>query len=348
MLLNHKKEHFLHLPTPIEYLPQISDDLGIELYIKRDDLTPLAMGGNKLRKLEFLLNDAIKQDATLLLTIGGVQTNHGRLTCAVANKYGLKGAIISVGEYPGELSANLLLDGIMGSDVWIKNPEPGKTEDELYASAIPEVTKYYESSGEKVYFIPLGGSNEIGALGYYECAMEISNQIKDLNLQNCRLVSAVGSMGTYMGLFAGIKNEKLPINLTGICISPKIDAAAIAMDYYERIASRFSLDYKASRKDFLPSVDSFGLITDYDRGAYNNPCKEVRDAVYYMAEKEAIILDPCYTGKAFAGLIEMVQTGKINKGEKVIFLHTGGAPGINTPHHRTAIEKERDKFIHIL
>lgn len=348
MLLNHEKENFLHLPTPIEYLPQISNELGIELYIKRDDLTPLAMGGNKLRKLEFLLKDAIDHGATLLLTVGGVQTNHGRLTCAAANKYGLKGAVISVGEYPGELSANLLLDGMMGSDVWIKKPEAGKTEDELYASSIQEITAHYEALGEKVYFIPLGGSNEIGALGYYECAMEISDQIKGTHLQNCRLVSAVGSMGTYMGLFAGIKNEKLPINLTGICISPKNDAAGIAMNYYVKIAKRFNLGYMASKEDFMPSEESFGLLTDYDRGAYNNPCKEVREAVYYMAQKEAIILDPCYTGKAFAGLLEMVKSGRIKKGEKVIFLHTGGAPGINTPHHRAEIEKERDRFIHII
>lgn len=104
----------------------------------------------------------------------------------------------------------------------------------------------------------------------------------------------------------------------------------------------------ASKEDFMPSEESFGLLTDYDRGAYNNPCKEVREAVYYMAQKEAIILDPCYTGKAFAGLLEMVKSGRIKKGEKVIFLHTGGAPGINTPHHRAEIEKERDRFIHII
>ena len=124
MLLGHEKENFLHLPTPIEYLPTISADLGIELYIKRDDLTPLAMGGNKLRKLEYLVKDAEEKGATLLLTVGGVQTNHGRLTCAVANKYGLKGSIVCVGQYPGELSANLLLDGITGSDVWIKDRMP--------------------------------------------------------------------------------------------------------------------------------------------------------------------------------------------------------------------------------
>lgn len=348
MLLNYEKENFLHLPTPIEYLPRISEDLGVELYIKRDDLTPLSMGGNKLRKLEYLLKDAMLKGADRLLTVGGVQTNHGRLTCAVANKYGLSGAIISVGDYPGELSANLLLDGIMGSDVWIKSPEKGKSDDELYAAAVKEVTELYESRGEKVYYIPLGGSNEIGALGYYECAMETAAQLRGSGLSSCRLVTAVGSMGTYMGLFAGIANEKLPMSLTGICISPKSDAAAAALDYYNRVADMFGLKYVASLSDFAPSKDSFGLITDYDRGAYNNPCKEVREAMYYMAEKEAIILDPCYTGKAFAGLIDMVKEGRIKQGEKVVFLHTGGAPGINTPHHRTEIEAEREKYIHTL
>ena len=176
MLFGHEKENILHLQTPIEYLPSVSRDLGIDLYIKRDDLTPLAMGGNKLRKLEYFVRDAKDKGATLLLTVGGVQTNHGRLTCAVANKYGLKGSVICVGEYPGELSANLLLDGIMGSDVWIKNPEPGKSEDELYDEAIGEITHHYENQGHKVYFIPLGGSNELGTLGYYECALETARQ----------------------------------------------------------------------------------------------------------------------------------------------------------------------------
>lgn len=340
-VLNCQKENFLHLPTPIEYLPRISQDLGIDLYIKRDDLTPLAMGGNKLRKLEYLLAEALSQNATMLLTVGGVQTNHGRLTCAVANKYGLKGAIVSVGEYPGELSANLLLDTIMGSDVWIKKPDGVRSDSELYDEAVAQVTAHYEAQGEKVYFIPMGGSNEVGALGYYECAVEIADQIKRTELEECRLVTTIGSMGTYMGLFAGIKNENLPINLTGISILKYDDINQEAMSYYNRMAKRYNLAFKASEKDFH-------MVTEYDRGAYNNPCKEVRDAVYYMAEKEAIILDPCYTGKAFAGLLEMVKSGQIKQGEKVIFLHTGGSPGITTPHHRVEIEKERESFIHNL
>ena len=119
------------------------------------------MGGNKLRKLEYFVKDAKDKGATLLLTVGGMQTNHGRLTCAVANKYGLKGAIVTSGEYPGELSANLLLDGIMGSDVWIKKLDGIHTEDEVAYMGAEEVTAHYESLGEKVYFIPMGGSNAV-------------------------------------------------------------------------------------------------------------------------------------------------------------------------------------------
>ena len=155
MLLGHEKEYLLHLPTPLEYLPSVSADLGIELYIKRDDLTPLAMGGNKLRKLEYLLKDALNKDSTLLLTVGGIQTNHGRLTCAAARKYGLKGAIAAVGDYPDEISANLLLDGMMGSDVWIRKPEEGRSEDELLDETVKKVTAQYEADGEKVWEDPM-------------------------------------------------------------------------------------------------------------------------------------------------------------------------------------------------
>ena len=129
MLLGHEKVSFLHLPTPLEYLPGVSQDLGVEFYIKRDDLTNLGVGGNKLRKLEYLLKDAQDQGCTMLLTLGGAQTNHGRLTAAVAAKYGMKCAIVCVDPYPGELSANLLLDRLMGAEVILKKDD-GRPESE--------------------------------------------------------------------------------------------------------------------------------------------------------------------------------------------------------------------------
>ncbi|MCI8608694.1 MAG: pyridoxal-phosphate dependent enzyme [Firmicutes bacterium] len=342
MLLGHEKVSILNLPTELEYLPNISRDLGIELYIKRDDLTPLAMGGNKLRKLEYLLKDAQDQGATMLLTVGGAQTNHGRLTCAVARKYGLKGAIVCVDPYPGELSANLLLDGMMGCDVYLRKPEEGRSEGELMDETVAKVKAAAEADGEKVYYIPIGGSNELGILGYYECAVELASQVKGTPLENARIISPIGSMGTYMGLAVGIQNEGLPFHLTGIGISPKPQGlTAYALEYYQRVKDFYGLSVNMTEKDFH-------VTSDYDRGGYNNPCKEVRQAMYYMAEKEALILDPCYTGKAFAGLLEMVKAGRIAPGEKVIFLHTGGSPGISTPFHRIEIEKEREKYIHIV
>ena len=355
MLLGHEKVPFLYLPTPLEHLGNMSKDLGINLYIKRDDLTPLAMGGNKLRKLEYLLADANKKGATMLLTVGGAQTDHGRLTLAVARKYGLKAAIVCIDEYPGELSANLLLDGMMGCDVWLRKEDPTgqKSESQLFDETVAEVTARYEACGEKVYYIPIGGSNELGILGYYECAMELAKQAGEMGLINGtnpknfpRIVSTVGSMGTYMGLFTGILMEDLPLRLTGIGISPKAPGLnAYAKKYFDRVCSFFHLD---GEKTGRVTESSFDLTDKYDRGAYNNPCKEVREAMYRMAEREALILDPCYTGKCFAGLEEMVANGEIEKGETVIFLHTGGAPGINTPFHRIEIEKEREKFIHVL
>ena len=205
----------------MEYLPNISKDLGIHPYIKRDDLTPLAMGGNKLRKLEYLLKDAQNQDATMLLTVGGAQTNHGRLTCAVAQKYGMKGAIVCVDPYPGELSANLLLDGMMGCHVYLRKPEEGRSEGELMDETVAKVKAAAEADGEKVYYIPIGGSNELGILGYYDCAIQLDAQVKDTPLENARIISPIGSMGTYMRLAVAIKHENLPFHLTRIGISPK-------------------------------------------------------------------------------------------------------------------------------
>ncbi len=176
MTLGREKLHFLNSPTPITYLSNISEELGVNLYLKRDDLTNFGTGGNKLRKLEYLVKDALDQGATMLLTVGGAQTNHGRLTAAVAAKYGLKAAIVAVDSYPGEMSANLLLDGIMGCPVYLVQADGVRTSDELEADAVKKITEEWEAKGEKVYFIPVGGSNEIGALGYYDCGTCFANK----------------------------------------------------------------------------------------------------------------------------------------------------------------------------
>lgn len=333
MLLGHEKVSFLHLPTPLEYLPGVSEDLGVQFYIKRDDLTNIGVGGNKLRKLEYLLKDAQEHGATMLLTLGGAQTNHGRLTAAVAAKYGMKCAIVCVDDYPGELSANLLLDRLFGAEVILKHND-GRPEEVQYAETAAQVKARYEAQGETVYEIPVGGSNVEGILGYYECAMELTKQAHAMGLDDATVYDAVGSIGTYMGLYCGLKNEGSPLGLVGIAISPFLEAKeARIMEYFREVKKTYGLHIDARREDFH-------IEKDYTRGAYNNPCKEVRDAVRYMAGREGIILDPCYTGKAFAGILDMVREGKIAKGSKLIFLHTGGLPGIYTKHHRVEFEKE--------
>ncbi|MGI6176998.1 MAG: 1-aminocyclopropane-1-carboxylate deaminase/D-cysteine desulfhydrase [Eubacterium sp.] len=341
MLLNHEKISFLNLPTPIQYMENISKDLGINLYLKRDDLTDLATGGNKLRKLEYLLKDALDQGATMLITEGGAQTNHGRLTAAVATKYGLKCAIVTTDEYPGEISANLILDGILGCDVYFVHnikAGPGENARDL---AMEQVAREYEAKGEKVYRIPTGGSNAVGSLGYYECAMEIGRQVKEMGIENPRVVDTVGSYGTYTGLAAGLLNEKLPFRLTGVAIEPFPDILGGALEHYNEMKERFGLTYQADESDF-------DIVTKYDCGAYNNPVKEVREAIYYMGRKQGIILDPCYTGKTFRAIMEMTKDGQIAPGENVIMMHTGGIPGIYTKHHRVEFEKELAGYMHVI
>ena len=320
-------------PTAIEYLPTLSRELGIELYIKRDDLTSWGAGGNKLRKLEYLVADALEQGATMLLTVGGAQTNHGRLTAAVAAKCGLKCAIAAIDEYPGEVSANILLDRIMGCDLILKSDD-GRDENLQFEELCAQLIAEYEAKGEKVYYIPMGGSNALGALGYYDCAVELTEQAEALGISDARVIDAVGSMGTYMGLYCGLKNESSPLRLTGIAISPFGDyKEKRIVNYFNEMKETYGMEIDAVREDF-------DIVKDYTRGAYNNACAEVREAIGLMAQKEAILLDPCYTGKAFAGLVEMVKEGRIAQGEKVIFLHTGGFPGLYTRHHREAFEEE--------
>ena len=164
--------------------------------------------------------------------------------------------------------------------------------------------------------------------------MELTKQAHEMGLDDATVYDAVGSIGTYMGLYCGLKNEGSPLGLVGIAISPFLEAKeARIMEYFRDVKKTYGLHIDARREDFH-------IEKDYTRGAYNNPCKEVRDAVRYMAGREGIILDPCYTGKAFAGILDMVREGKIAKGSKLIFLHTGGMPGIYTKHHRVEFEKE--------
>ncbi len=343
-LLGHDKIEILHLPTPLEHLRNVSEDLGVNVYCKRDDLTNLATGGNKLRKLEFFLKDALDQGATMLITEGGAQTNHGRLTAAAAAKYGLKCAIVTADEYPGEISANLLLDGMMGCDVYfVSDMESGRQA----------VIDKYTAAGEKVYYVPMGGSNEIGMLGYVDCAIELDRQAREMGIGDAVIYTTVGSMGTYLGLLIGLRECGSDMKLVGINVLPYSDEAGNAeacekalrealWEYYNRARGFFG-EYAAGW-DFRP--EDFVIETAHIHGAYNNAVEEVREVMYYLARKEAIIIDPCYTGKTFEALVDHAKSGKLPQGANAIFMHTGGLPGIYTKHHRVELERELMQYMH--
>lgn len=342
MILNQEKLSLMTVPTPLDYLANVSGETGVNIYLKRDDLTNYGTGGNKLRKLEYLLKDALDQGATMILTVGGAQTNHGRLTAAVAAKYNLKCGIIAVDPYPGELSANLLLDGIMGCHVYLVQRDGIHSSRELQEQAIEKVKKEWEGKGEKIYFIPAGGSDVKSIAGYYECALELNRQMKELGLLRSHLLTTVGSMGTYMGLALGIKDNDLPIDLTGVCIFPyRNGIMPRLMDYYREIEEYFHFGLNLEEKDFK-------VTEDYTYGGYNNCVKEVREAIYYLARKEGILTDPCYTGKTLKAALSMIEKGEIHKGENLILHHTGGFPGLYTKHHRLAFEEELQSYVKIL
>lgn len=345
-MIKRDKINILHLPTPLEKLENISNDLDINLYCKRDDLTNLATGGNKLRKLEYFLKDAIDNGSTMLITEGGAQTNHGRLTAAVAAKYNLKCAIITSDEYPGEISANLILDGMMGCHVhFVKDMQAGRKA----------VIDRYKSQGEKIYYIPMGGSNPLGILGYYEAAVELDEQARNMNIPQATVYVTVGSIGTYLGLLLGLKSVNSELKLIGINVLPYEGSGSFSdnvkqavMDYFSEVKDFFrdgDTLSDVSEIEILP--DDIDIKTGFIHGAYNNAVPEVREMMYYMARKEGIIIDPCYTGKTFEGLVKMVKNGDIKPGSDVIFIHTGGYPGIYTKHHRVEIEKDLMEYMHI-
>jgi|TARA_B110000438_G_scaffold303323_1_gene364291 L-cysteate sulfo-lyase len=309
-----------HFPTPIEYLKNISTYLGgPNIFIKRDDCTGLATGGNKTRKLEFLMPDAIKNKAEIVVTIGAVQSNHARQTAAACAYLGLKCLIILEQRLkdPPEAymnSGNIFLDKLFGADVKICP----KNENILEYSE--KIIKNIKSKGVKVYFIPGGGSNPIGALGYVECFNEI---IKVNNKYNfSQIVHATGSAGTQAGLLAGKKyfNSNIPIN--GICVRYDKETQE-AKVYDEAKKTCEKLQCSILEKSEVIAYD------EYVGTGYGEPTEGMIEATKLLAQKEAILLDPVYSGKGFAGLIGLIRNKKFTKNDNVLFIHTGGAVSLS-------------------
>jgi L-cysteate sulfo-lyase len=314
------RARFAHLPTPLEPAPRLSAELGIDLWIKRDDCTGLAGGGNKTRKLEFLLGEALEQGADTLITQGAIQSNHVRQTAAAAASFGMACEIIlenrtgnQAVDYVG--SGNVLLDRLLGASLRMV---PVDTDMNAEMAKNAEACR---ARGGTPYVIPGGGSNAVGALGYVDCALELAAQANDEGLVIDRLVTATGSAGTQAGLVAGMAVSGADIPVLGIGVrAPRekqetnvfnlaVETAAL-MGHRERVTR----DMVFADCDYVGA--GYGLIDD-----------AVIDALKLAARTEGLLLDPVYTGKAMKGLIDLARKGAF-EGETVVFLHTGGAQGL--------------------
>ncbi len=310
--------------TPIEAVPRFSAALeGPNVFIKRDDLLGLTAGGNKTRKLEFLVADALAQGADTLITCGAVQSNHCRLTLAAAVKEGLKCRLVLEERVPKsykpDASGNNFLFRLLGVEK-IK-VVPGGSD---MINAMRMEAEEVSAEGRKAYVIPGGGSNPIGATGYVACAEEILAQLFDRGIKIDRVVCASGSAGTHAGLVTGFHGNSSNIPVVGIDVSrPKELQEKLVYDLVQKTAAHVGIKPDVPRDAVL----CFG---DYVGRGYSLPTPGMVEAVRMLARTEGILLDPVYTGKAMAGLIDLARKGFFKKSENLLFVHTGGSPALYT------------------
>ncbi|MCA9657719.1 MAG: D-cysteine desulfhydrase family protein [Myxococcales bacterium] len=306
------------LPTPVQPLPHLSRELGVRLFVKRDDLTGAALSGNKVRKLEYLLAEALDRRADVVLTCGSADSNHCRATAAAARQLGLGVELLLKGLRGASGRGNLLLDRLLGATLHDLTPEEFERSDALLSRRAQELA----AAGSRAYVIPMGGSSPLGALGYVRCAEELAGDQRDLGVRFDVIVSATGSGGTLAGLLAGAELYGLTERVIGVPVSH--DGA-----HFQRVVGALldgirgayapGLEVRARAAHLCDGFvgDGYGLVAD-------DELRSLRD----LAARTGLILDPVYTNKAFAGLLGMIRSGAIAKGETALFVHTGGLFGL--------------------
>jgi len=312
-----------HLPTPIEALPPLSKMLGgPQLFIKRDDLTGLGFGGNKTRKLEYLAADALAKGCQTLISTGAVQSNHCRQVAAAAAKLGLGCILVLTGEKPEQPQGNLYLDLLSGAEVIFV---PKNQRDQ----ALAEVTKQAEAQNRKPYLIPYGGSNAIGAMGYRQAMHELHEQ----GLNPDWIVFATSSGGTQAGMLLGARETGSCAKILGISVDkPARELSEIIAEIANAGAELLQLETRFFTEEIL--------VNDaYCSAGYGVLTAAEKEAILLFARQEAILLDPVYTGRAAAGLVDLIRHGFFKADEKVLFWHTGGTPALFAEPYRGALVK---------
>jgi L-cysteate sulfo-lyase len=311
-----------HLPTPLEFLPRLSRHLnGPDIYVKRDDCTGLATGGNKTRKLEFSMGEALAQGADTIITVGAVQSNHVRQTAAAACKLGLACEVmlehrVDKPSATYSNSGNVFLDRIYGANL---REYPGGTD---FDAAMLAVAEEVRATGGKPYYIPGGASNPVGALGYVNCGIEMLHQFDEQRLQIDHIVTATGSAGTHAGLAVGLRGSGSEVPILGIGVNAPQDVQE------ERV---FSLAVETAELVSAPGcVERQDIVADcnYIGAGYGVPTDAMNEAVLMLARYEGLLFDPVYSGKALAGMIDYIRNGRFSKGQTIVFLHTGGSAGL--------------------
>ena len=321
LLDNFPRVPLAHLPTPLEHLPRLSEHLGgPQIYVKRDDCTGLASGGNKTRKLEYSMAAALEEGADTIVTVGAVQSNHVRQTAAAACKLGLKCEVLLEHRVtdPSEYytgSGNVLLDRIFGANL---REYPGGAD---FDAAMEEVADEVRASGGKPCIVPGGASNAIGALGYVNCAIELLCQIEEQGLTVGHIITATGSAGTQGGLIVGLKAMGSDIPLLGIGVNaPKDEQEEKVFKLACETADYIGKSGCVARDDVVANCDYVG-------DGYGVPTESMNEAVLMLARAEGLLFDPVYSGKGLAGMIDLIRNGVLANGS-IVFLHTGGSAAL--------------------
>lgn len=324
LVQNRPRLRFAHLPTPLERMDRLRSMLGPTcptLYVKRDDCTGLGTGGNKTRKLEFLMADALAQGAQAVVTFGAVQSNHARQTAAAAAKLGLLCDLILIDMVDNDstdyaLNGNVLLDRLFGARIH-SVPADGA------GAKLSAVLEEHRAAGRKAYVVPIGGSNAVGSLGYVEAFAEISQQAASLDVNVDAILHASSSCGTQGGLIAGAAIMNSPIRIMGVNVYKK-EASDIASTAHANAVDTLVL----ATGEVKDVMDRVHVIDGYMGEAYGIPSAAMVEAVQMAAQTEGLLLDPVYSGKAMAALIGHVRRGKFTRGQTIVFLHTGGAAAL--------------------
>jgi D-cysteine desulfhydrase family pyridoxal phosphate-dependent enzyme len=312
-----KKLSLGFFPTPLYELKNLSKQFdSYRLFIKRDDHNGVATGGNKIRKLEYLLQDALKKRCDTVITAGAQQSNHCRLTAAACAQTGLKCYLVLGGEKPELYNGNLFLSHLLGAQIHF-------TGDNRKGEDIPFVAEKLKKEGATPYIIPYGGSNEIGATGYANAVWEIKNQLKEMDLLMDYIVLASSSGGTQAGLIAGTKIYQLDSKIIGINIDKDETNGHILEDIIAELVPKVLAIHDYDSQSQRPDIC---LTRDYDKAGYGVITENEKKAIKILAEAEGILLDPVYTARAFYGVMDLMERKLLKPGSNVLFLHTGGIP----------------------